>query len=222
MRVLNFRLWSLKTKVIWAILVAAAIIAGAVALGSTTGTAPVVSLGVAVSAAAFVSTGMSSLFSYRRSRREATLDAWIKWSDENHKARVQLTADLGPRQITKQAQSLVDAHTQLLNQKEVSEDLRKIIANMTSVLNGLERLAAGVLLDVYDLRMLRNLGGTTVVRTVDRFQPYIVRRINNSNLDGRQARAFANLLIVADLLRRRDVLAQSRTIDNRRIEILRP
>ncbi len=155
----------------------APVAAGIVALGSL--------LVTAVSAAAL----------HRRQRRQATIEAWIAWSDSTADGR-RCVSDYLPARITlDHARGLVgDGPLVDKNDNVVSEDQRqKLLESLVTLLNGLERIANGTRVGVYDADTLRRLGGTIIVTTYLRFESYVEYRRTTANRDHRQTRAFLAL-----------------------------
>lgn len=176
--------------------------------------APVVAATIATLSLAL--TAWNIYLSSRRRRRQATLEAWIAWSAATVEARMSITRFLGTGVITAtQAQELVEKtalHDH--NGNVLSSDQRAEVGNATVlVLNGLERLAVGVDLGIYDIKTLSMLGGTIIKRTRDRFAPYIAGRREAKDLDLRQARAFVALDSLAEEM-------ELRRIDENRLKHL--
>lgn len=150
--------------------------------------------GAVVALGSLLVTAVSAMAVWRRQKRQATVEAWTNWSDNTVDARRCLSSHLGSGKIsTDQARALADDDRPLVdkNGNPLDADARmEVLENLVTVLNGLERMAAGAELGVYDSRMLRKLGATIIVRTHLRFQPYIDRRRSTEDLDRRQRRAY--------------------------------
>ncbi len=152
-----------------------------------------------------VVTAVSTTALQRRQRRQATVEAWIAWSDNNADGRRCLSNYLGVNKITtEQARGLADESDLISKTGEVlsAEDRRQVIESLATILNGLERIAVGARLRVYDPEILRRLGATIIVRTYVRFEPYIEYRRTTQDLDRRQARAYLALTKYVAELRR--------------------
>jgi hypothetical protein len=168
--------------------------------------APVVAAAIATVSLAL--TAWNTFLNARRRRRQATLEAWIAWSAATVDARMSITRFLGTGVIfATQAQALVEKTTlQDHNGKELTADQHAEVGNATVlVLNGLERLAVGVDLGIYDIKTLSMVGGTIIKRTRDRFAPYIAGRREAKDLDLRQTRAFVALDKLAEDMERRRI-----------------
>lgn len=140
---------------------------------------------------------LSSWANWRASRHQATLEAWNDWSERSRAARAELTQLIGNGRITA-AQGHAIAHTgEVLvdaNGNPLTMDQKQTVINsMTQVLNGLERIAAGVEVGIYRRDVLIIVGGTIIKRSYERFEPYIEVRRSMSERDKRQERAFAQL-----------------------------
>jgi hypothetical protein len=196
--------WSNRGWVLAAsLLIAALVLANQIQIGAPSTTlqgalvkfAPVAAVIVALGS--LIVTAVSTTLAWRRQKRQATIEAWTAWSDKTVEARKCLTKHLGPEKISgTQARALVDRDIALTDKdgKTVSEDEVADIGNsMVLVLNGLERLATGARLGVYDGATLRTLGATIIVRTRERFGPYIERRRTTDDEDLRQKRAYIAL-----------------------------
>jgi hypothetical protein len=114
----------------------------------------------AVAGGALVVTALSAYRTAARTKRKDTLEAWIKWSDDTRGARRDVTRVLGAGKVTlDQAEALIggpggelrDKHGTLLEESE----RRKLSDQAQDILNGLERLAVGVQLGIYDVAVLR-------------------------------------------------------------------
>ncbi|WP_182111670.1 DUF4760 domain-containing protein [Actinotalea sp. JY-7876] len=167
-------------------------------------------VGAVIALASLVTAATSTLASWRRNKRESTIDAWAAWSESTADARKMITLHLGRKQVSaQQAAALLQKGMALTDQsgQPLTADTRlELKHSVTLVLNGLERLANGVAVGVYDLGTLARLGGTTIVRSHERFDPYIdiLRRTEVKEL--RQERAYVALDGLArELRRRRDV-----------------
>lgn len=156
--------------------------------------APIVAAFIALVALGVTAT--STFVGARRSKRQATVDAWISWSTSSSGPRAALTDLLGYRAIDgSQAQALLKHGAELKGKNGPLSDADKatVSRSMIEVLNGLERLAVGAKLGVYETKTLASLGGTIIRRSRERFACYIVARQDSSNLDLRQKRAYIAL-----------------------------
>jgi hypothetical protein len=154
-------------------------------------------VGGVVAVTSLVSTAISTGFATRRQRRQDTIEAWTAWSDGNTEHRKLLFKHLGSNQLSPdQAKGLLDRDHGLIdrNGNTVSPEIRADIKHaQTAVLNGLERLAAGVNFGVYDELTIRELGGSIIVSQYDRAMPYIDLRRSTERVDLRQKRVFTAL-----------------------------
>lgn len=177
--------------------------------------APIVAAGIATLALVWNAT--NTYRSGRRAKREATIEAWVAWSEATDEDRMTLSKLLGTATIgAQQAKALVEPGVTLQGKSQSlsMEEKQQAMHSITKVLNGLERLAVGVELGVFDLRTLEVLGGTIIKRSRERFAPYIVARREDPDLSLRQTRAYLALdKLAADI--------QQRHVDRERLTYLR-
>lgn len=165
--------------------------------------APVVAAVVAV--LALLWTAVSTYRAAKRSKRQATVEAWIAWCLSTDPARRKLLEDLGSVPVSSdQARALVDSELTLRGRERdlEGEEKRQTRAAIRDVLNGLERLAVGVKLGVYDSKTLSELGGSIIVRNHARFQTYVAARREEPDMTRRQTRAYTALDSLVEDIRR--------------------
>lgn len=168
--------------------------------------APVLATGVATGS--LVVAAVTTWGGWRRNKRQATIEAWNAWSDACYSDRVLLSKELGPKTISSaQATSLtmVGAVLEGRNGPLTLEAKQEVGHSISRVLNGLERLAVGVENGIYDVKPLREIGGTIIVRTFERFEPYIIARRESSDIEARQSRVFKSLGRLVGDIRRKDM-----------------
>ncbi|MGB3762428.1 MAG: DUF4760 domain-containing protein [Ornithinimicrobium sp.] len=189
---------------------------------SVRASAPVVAALIAL--LSLVATSVSLSFNWRRQRRESTLAVWIEWSDKNNAARrtatrllsmQALTAIVG-RAIADNA-PVVEGDIDLTDPAIRGEAGRAVV----SILNGLERIAVGVNLGVFDASTLRELGGTIIVREFERNRAYIDARRTATNELRRQANAFTALESLVNDFNSRRLREERKDLDRRRLTALR-
>lgn len=170
---------------------------------------------VTVALMSFVATAAGLVANWQRQRREATIKAWGDWSNGSAQDRRVLTRAFGAEALTPECgRALVD-------KINLTDEDREGAQALTSVLNGLERISAGVLLGVYDLRTLSMLGGTIMVRQYERAEAYVDARRRSTDHVKRQAKSFESLERVCQLLKRGQLLDEKRKIDQQRLADLR-
>ncbi|MFT3969956.1 MAG: hypothetical protein QM695_06670 [Micropruina sp.] len=168
--------WTLGQRslaVLVVLLVVAIVVDIWIAIGQTPDQAVKSSLPVLAALVAVVSltsSAINSAANHRRQLREATLKAYSGWSDTTLSQRVALRESLGERVLSQSiaAELAGDPNAPQGLSPEFRPRVRK---DIVEVLNGLERLAVGVELGVYDLVTLRSLAGTIIVRYWERFEP---------------------------------------------------
>ena len=194
---LNPRLWSTKAKAVGTVVALAVSLGGALALAHYTDTPGPQTVAAVAAVLSLASTALAAYNAFARTRRKDTLDAFSAWSDKHYDARVSLSKRLGSPVISQeQAAALVGAGTLLDREGEPIAQLEKqsIREDLCAILNGLERLAVGVNLSIYDERVLRKIGGTIVVRTHTQFGRYIEERHKE------QPKAYEQLAILVQIL----------------------
>jgi hypothetical protein len=163
-------------------------------------------------------TAVSTTALWRRQKRQPTIEAWTSWSDNTLDLRKLLTQHLGPNSISStQARALVLKDAPLLDKEgqALGQEIRADIGDSLAVLlNGLERLAVGVRVNVYDAPTLQDLGATIIVRTWERFEPYVQERRTTEDRRYRQERAF--IALEAEVAR----IEKHRVLDRARVAAL--
>lgn len=203
----NFRQWSRRTYWLCAVLLVALFVTalfvdidipslGTIQLQSGAQLATMVAATVAV--LSLVSTAVSTGISTRRQRRQATIEAWARWSDATVDHRRNVQRILGNDPFTgAQARALIDREGAPLLGRDRTEvpatDVAVVKHAISQILNGLERIATGVEVGVYDEMTLRILGGSIIVGHFRRAQTYIEERRATSNISRRQVNAFRAL-----------------------------
>lgn len=170
-----------------------------------------------------LATGFASWSNWRRQRRLDTIKAWNEWSDTSREARHRLTTVFGMQSITPEiGRALAEDISTGTDGTALSDPQvrRKAVNDLVVVLNGLERLSSGVRLGVYDLEMLRVLGGTIIVRQYERGTAYIEARRTACIEGRRQATAFKELERVANDLRSANLGAAKNDVDRARLDSL--
>ncbi|KAF0957319.1 DUF4760 domain-containing protein [Rhodococcus sp. T7] len=203
MRSPNPRLWSTKAKAINLGVLLLVLVGGAILFARLSHNPWPQSLAAVVALSSLVATAVAAYNAFARSRRKDTLAAFSLWSDKHYPVRVALSKQLGSHRISReQALALVTAAP--LNDKNGAplsqEDKQQAREQICEVLNGLERLATGVNLGIYDERVLRKIGGTIIVRTYERFEPYIRARHSEAAAEGQQSKAYEQLAILVKIL----------------------
>src|SRR5690606_10016211 len=144
----------------------------------------------------------------RRQRRLDTIAAWSDWSDSCRSARAETTRLLGMGALSEEV-GLALANNEAIAHDGVDltdQGRRQTAVNdLVAILNGLERLANGVHLGVYDIKAIRTLGGTIVVREFERGESYIRGRRTAKDDLRRQVRAFVALEALVDELRSKNL-----------------
>jgi len=227
----RFKFWSLAQR-FWAI-VGVVVVGGAIAvavrvarnnslLQAVKTTAPVVGALIALASLLVTITGLAA--NWRRQKREATLKAWAEWSDNSLPARRALLSSIGRQALTEDVGLALANGTPLpadcpvgLTEQNRS-DVRK---DMLKVLNGLERLAVGEMVGVYDAVTLRKLGGTIIVRAWQQAEPYVSARRNAKEKAEAQASAFITLESLSKLLETHKFRGDSRNLDSQRLYSLK-
>ena len=165
------------------------------------------------------SSAIGVAFNVSRQRREATMKAYSEWSDSTWLIRKKLQQMLGDGVLSEAAAAeLVGAPgaARTMPKKDRSE----LVNEIGSVLNGLERLAVGVELGVYDIVTLRRLAGTIVVRYWERFETYIKARRLSAVPTQRQKVAYLAFENVVGELRVLMAKEDKRALDVERLQVL--
>jgi Domain of unknown function (DUF4760) len=213
-----WRLWSSGAKIVVGIVIFLVVVGGSgyYAYWKDQPIAPTMS--AVVGGGSLFVAAIAAYGAVARSRRKDTLEAWVKWSDGTIDARRELTRVLGAKTITDEQAKALTEDVQLLdkNGAPLDNDAReKLRGQVGDVLNGLERLAVGVELGIYDEAVLRLIGGTIIARTYERFKPYITARQEDTFKD-RQTRAYKELKTLYSLIEEPHLLA---TLHGNREEI---
>ena len=176
-------------------------------------------LAALVAVVSLTSSAINSAANHRRQLREATLKAYSDWSDSTLDQRVSLRESLGEKALSQSiaAELAGDPNASQELTDEVRTTVRKEIVE---VLNGLERVAVGVELGVYDLVTLRSLAGTIIVRYWERFEPYVSAKRGLSNPALRQKAIYLALESLAADLQVLDDAEDEHPLDNERIAAL--
>jgi hypothetical protein len=140
-------------------------------------------ISVAIAFAGVIIAIIVYLGNMRIARRRATIDAWQKWSDDTALPRARLSDQFHGRRLTRsQATELLTpiGNSKWRKHRDSIDDERRatLQRDLAYTLNGLERLATGVHLRVFERRLLLRLAGTTIQSSLIRFEEYIsaVRR----------------------------------------------
>lgn len=131
-----------------------------------------------IAALSLVLTGFAVSSAATRQRRERTIDAWHSWQEDRAKDRRLLEKCLG-------ADAISEAQVAELRQRPivtfsayggVALDPKGTIElrdGLVRILNGLERLAVGCELGIYDTKTLGLLSNRIVTKTVGRYDKYL-------------------------------------------------
>lgn len=180
-------------------------------------------LAALIALSSLLATSYASWSNWTRQRRLDTVTAWNTWSDSTRDARFRTTQALGMQSIPKDVgqalanDSPIEWEGRNLNEKDVR---RAIVNDLVVILNGLERLSCGVRLGVYDLEMLRMLGGTIILREYQRGSSYITGRREAHNAERQQLTAFRELELVAQDLESANLGDQKSRVDKKRLDLL--
>lgn len=133
-------------------------------------------VGALIAACSLVVTALVSFANWSRSKKQATLEAWTRWVQDSLEDRKAFTAVFGQNVglTDEQARHMLDGGVLTVGGEkltgEAAKDLRR---SMQRTLAGLERLAVGVEQQIYDADVIMEIGGTLVVGTLTRYQPYV-------------------------------------------------
>ncbi|OBG48321.1 hypothetical protein A5670_02965 [Mycolicibacterium fortuitum] len=196
------RLWSKGQKILGVVAVVAVV---AIVVGLVLRYKPPLTMAtVAVATLSLVISAISTWFSVVRGRRKDTIEAWAAWSDQHREGRRLLTRlwGEGPLNVEVSA-ALADDDAELrggngevLGAAEASE----VRTHVRASLNGLERLATGVGLSVYDQHVLQRIGATIIVRQYQRLEEYIKIIQAGTPREIAQRRAYVQLGTLVELL----------------------
>ncbi|OBH82481.1 DUF4760 domain-containing protein [Mycobacterium sp. E2989] len=146
-----------------------------------TGQIVLLDLVAVVAGAALAVVACSVYRSGRRRKRKDTLEALGKWADDTRQARRDVTRVLvenEKNEVTEvQAKALLGGPDSTLKDKYGTaldeSERRKLGDQVRDILNGLEMIALGVQMDVYDRVVLRRMGRSVIARTYKQLEHYI-------------------------------------------------
>lgn len=118
--------------------------------------------------------GVAIAMSDRRAkRREATLRAWLEWRDESLENRRVLAKAFSPQMTAAQARALrLNLPAEGLPEPGTEERLLLARA-VPETLNGLERIALGIQMGLFDSQALATLGQLIILRHYERCREYV-------------------------------------------------
>lgn len=159
-------------------------------------------------AAALVITAVSAYRASIRTKRKDTLEAWNRWLDDTSDARRNVSRRLGTKDLSQpQAHALLGAPGSLLKDQQRTAlgelERRQLRNDILDILNGLESLAAGVRVGVYDVAVIRVMGRSIIARTYKRFERYITAMREEKSPDKRQPYAFTEVAVLYLMMERR-------------------
>lgn len=134
------------------------------------------SVAATVAVASLCYSAYTNAASRKQEVRKQTLAAFSEWSRSSHSLRVRTTQHLG------RDEPISEEFAQKLHNEEpfrslvrdfTAEETAAFRADIITTLNGLEHLATGVIVGVYDEDVLKRIGGSVIARTYLRFEPYI-------------------------------------------------
>lgn len=207
-RLRPWRLWSLGAKILFGVLMftvpvaVVAYFANERDTHSTGAALKIVSAGTAL-AALFVA-AFSAYSGVVRSKKKDTLEAWSKWSDDSRVARTEVSDIFGLEEITVDQAKALAGDFEMKDKDgrgltiEKRQEMRGYVAH--DILNGLERLAVGVELGIYDEKVLRLLGATIIARTWERFEPYVKAKREQGSNKARQSKAYTELHVLYQIM----------------------
>lgn len=199
----SWSLWSTKTKVFWGVVALLIIGGGSAYLAGLRKEAVVPAIAATAAIGALFVTAYSAYSTAARARKKDTLEAWREWSVSSRDARRRLTSALGMEDITKEQGKALAVGDELLGSKGetlTGPEYTQIKDDVRSTLNGLERLAVGVELGIYDEAVLRLMGATIIARTYERFEPFIVALRESESTKQRQSKAYTELSILYQMM----------------------
>ncbi len=232
-RLRPWRLWALGSKIIFGVLMFAipvavvAYFADQRDTGSTGAALKVISAGTAL-AALFVA-AYTAYSAAVRGKKKDTLEAWSKWSDDSHVARAEVSRVFGLEEITVEQAKALAGEFEMKDKDgrgltvEKRQEMRRYVAQ--DILNGLERLAVGVELGIYDEKVLRLLGATIIARTWERFEPYVREKREQGPDKKRQSKAYTELHVLYQIMEEPRLIQTLRgsrkSVDTARLKALR-
>ncbi len=172
----------------------------------------------------FIATSISLASNWRRQKRAATLAAWTEWSDSTTPARRRLTRALDVYALSDEVgRALAEESPFYGGTIDLRDDAvrGRVTKDLVRVLNGLERLAVGVEMGIYDLDTLRRVGGTIIARQWERGKSYATARRTLADEKRRQERAYLALEGLSTRLESKRLREESLNLDRRRLAILR-
>lgn len=207
---LPWRLWPTSRRIltiaIGIVLIGAiyVIVTISLQLGGQTPLLPIIA-GIAgvIALGSFSTTAFSTYATWVRNRKKDTLEAWQKWAKGSSADRREISAIFGQNSgpNDEQAAAIVDGVEMVVEERTLSSaDVVELRQTIVRVLNGLERLAVGVEQSLYDLDLLLEIGGTILVGTFQRLEPYVLRVRANPDASRRKITAYAGVVaLVSDL-----------------------
>lgn len=156
-----------------------------------TGIGAAVIAGLSLSASTF-----TSYVNWSRAKRESTLKAWSDWVDSTRDFRINLSKIIGANYglTKKQAEAICDGKPFTISGQKISqEESITLRRNIRFILGRLERLAVGIEMEIYDLDVIIELGGTLVTRIYGRLRPYITYLHDHPNVSQKNERAYIAL-----------------------------
>ena len=130
-------------------------------------------------------------------RRSATLRAWYEWSSGLRAERMPINKHLHHLEVeTAQAVALATPGAPVIDRDGApltADQKAELLNAVLAVLNGLEHLAVGVRMGVYNRDVIVRSGGTVVIAMWRRFQPYITEQRRGATAAASQRRAWIEL-----------------------------
>ena len=227
---LNRRMWTItprywspaaRTAAVVAILVLVPLVAGVlpVLVGwvkpdrALSSAAPIAAASVAT--ISLVLTAFSTMSGWARTKRAATIEAYHRWNSDTIEYRKTVFRLIGDQALSPdQGRALVDRRPLpdiVLANGQQDQDL--LAECIRSTLNGLERIAVGCDMGVFDPTTLRRLGGTTVARCFVRWEEYVKHRRTAQNGEEKFKNAFVELEDLVHRFQSHAAKAESRQID---------
>jgi hypothetical protein len=180
-------------------------------------------LGASIAVLSLVVAATASVMNWRRQKREASIKAWIDWSDSRFESRKITQKFFGDKPLSAEQGLALVARKGLKNKdgEECDHDTLAQVGNaVVHILNGLERLATGWNLNVYDAKTLRALGGTTIVGMYKQYGKYVWARRTAEDEAERRRNAFVELHRLVRAIQMADLSDTKRELDNERIRHL--
>jgi hypothetical protein len=158
------------------------------------------SVSAAIAAAGLLLTAYTYNRATMRLRRAATMEAWENWQEGTRKLRRRLLE--GTQADT---DGIGDAEASMLlklrrrTERSAPDDVTKAqisrVHDITTVLNGLERIAAGCSSGLYDRNEVARIGRTIVIRNYERWVNFIDAARTDAGPKGnlKQPKSFAEL-----------------------------